>query len=369
MSSDRRNIRVLPELRSAQIRDYIEGPPARVLYLGVNYDLRSTVVPDEFERVSLLKAAIKVLRSDGDILETPEPLWIRFLPKNVVLVLAWRIGGIFRRKNRRARTFAIENNDLSCVLFGRRSAPAVVYAAARKILDLFVRFGYERIAFGSDGAARTYSALKAIENIETRTFEHLPSPLTDGPVDTELADRNTAVFVGRLEARKGIELLRDAWVRVEARLHSAELVIVGDGPLEGTTKEWCEESSNRTFMGGLEHAAVQEVIASSAVLAAPSLRDGRWREQVGLPIVEALARGLTIVTTNETGLAAWLMEHGHFVVTTASAEDLSRALEAALRLPIPRAEVLASLPSTRGRLAAARWLYQSDPFTAEQETT
>ena len=97
------------------------------------------------------------------------------------------------------------------------------------------------------------------------------------------------------------------------------------------------------------------------VLALPSQPRPRWREQVGLPIVEGLANGCLVVTTTETGLSAWLSAHGHQVVPPdAGAVALASAVLAAiddLRAP---ADILATLPAVDGRRAADLWLFEPD---------
>ncbi len=68
--------------------------------------------------------------------------------------------------------------------------------------------------------------------------------------------------------------------------------------------------------------------------------------------------GLTVVTTTETGLAPWLRAHGHHVLTAPPSPDaLAKALVDALAQPLPRAQVLASLPAVSARLEADRWLH------------
>jgi glycosyltransferase involved in cell wall biosynthesis len=92
-----------------------------------------------------------------------------------------------------------------------------------------------------------------------------------------------------------------------------------------------------------------------------------WREQVGLPIVEGLAHGCRVVTTDQTGLAGWLREHadrGHRVVPAGgSGADLAAAVLAALTTPTGDGpgSVLADLPVRDGRLAADDWLFEPGP--------
>jgi glycosyltransferase involved in cell wall biosynthesis len=150
-----------------------------------------------------------------------------------------------------------------------------------------------------------------------------------------------------------------AWEGVEKSDPSATLTVVGDGPLRTEVRRWVGTNrGQRVATGALGRADVADALAQSAVLVAPSQRSGRWREQIGLPISEGLARGLTIVTTDETGLSSWLAEHGHTVLSSpASAERLEEAITARLVDPLPRASVQDSLPPEDGRRLAHRWLH------------
>ena len=88
-----------------------------------------------------------------------------------------------------------------------------------------------------------------------------------------------------------------------------------------------------------------------------SQRRPRWREQVGLPIVEALAHGCNVLTTRETGLAEWLADHGHRVLPNGSdVSAISRALVEVLLGQRDSTQVLAALPAVDGRLTADTWL-------------
>jgi glycosyltransferase involved in cell wall biosynthesis len=77
---------------------------------------------------------------------------------------------------------------------------------------------------------------------------------------------------------------------------------------------------------------VHELLRSSAVVAMPSIRLPRWREQIGLPLVEGLAHGCRVVTTTETGLADDLRGHPLVTLTTPGdaaslADGLRRAMD------------------------------------------
>ena len=350
------DIRVIPSLRAAHIERDIPRPGSLVLYFDAYRDLPDQI-PPHFQRADLWTTLRAVVASRGKILELPEPLWVRFYPTAVVIAAAWRVSGALRGINRKARFYAIENNDVGHVVFGSRR-PALRRLLARPIavlIGLSMSALFERVAFGSDGSFDTYRSLPLFRPIRHRVILELPQR-----AETSQTPRsNSAIFIGQLEERKGIPLLVDAWERVEEALPDATLTIVGDGPLMQSVRTWAAEKPSRRFVtGSLGRSDVAKALSESSVLVAPSQRSGRWREQIGLPISEALARGLTVVTTDETGLSSWLEEKRHTVLPAQTSSDgLGAAIAARLVDPLDRDAVQAALPDEDGRRRAHRWLH------------
>ncbi|WP_197409444.1 glycosyltransferase family 4 protein [Rathayibacter sp. Leaf185] len=339
------------------------------MYLGTKYDLDATDVPTEFVHARLAGAATLLFHSSASVLELPEPLWMRFLPTEIVLLGAWHAGRLVHRGRRTVVTYAMENNDLGSLLTGDRTAPAWLVRGAGFCLGALIAVGFDRIAFGSEGARALYTGLPFVGRMPSRLFPHLPQPALDTP---RSAVPDSVVFLGRLEERKGLRALIRAWDDVEKASPTARLRIIGSGPLDGLARAWAAERPNRReALGPVPHKEVRALVGDRAVAVAPSQRDGRWREQIGLPILESLALGLTVVTTDETGIARWLREHGHSVVAAGAPQALSAAILAALARPLDRVQVLRSLPRSRGRIDAAWWLYEGSsattlhPMTAE----
>jgi glycosyltransferase involved in cell wall biosynthesis len=243
-------------------------------------------------------------------------------------------------------------------LFGEPRMGRIPSKLVRIAFGLLVFLMYERIAYGSEQAASTYCSLALVRRLDSRVFPELPArPVDDAP--TVVPAPRTVVFVGELAPRKGLRVLLPAWAIVEERCEDAQLHVVGSGPLEGEIRPWAlEQPGSRHFHGHLVQRQVMELLPTCTVLAAPSIRWNRWREQIGLPIKEALTSGLTVVTTTETGLAPWLRTHGHHVLTAPpSAAALADALVQALEHPLPRDQVIAALPAVSARLEADLWLH------------
>jgi len=116
------------------------------------------------------------------------------------------------------------------------------------------------------------------------------------------------VFVGRLEYRKGIDLLVEAFARLSASRSDVELHIVG------RDLEWKEYNGSFAaywqnalpvdlrqkvcFHGHASPEQVNQVLESAYVAVFPS----RW-EPFGIVALEAMAAGVPVVVTADTGLA------------------------------------------------------------------
>ncbi|NRD08062.1 glycosyltransferase [Rathayibacter agropyri] len=357
-----RSLRIVPELRAVHIERYFETTPAKMIYFKRNYDLEGTTVPPGIEQKNLRDLASLFWNSTAQILEIPEPLWVRFLPTSAVIAFLFKTTGALRSRPRLIATYAMENNDLAKLIGGRRHVPRGVSKAFSLCVGAYMRIFVDRIAFASRGSSDLYTSLPFVRFIDHVTIEELPSPRAE---QRDEETRPAAVFVGALEERKGIIPLTDAWEHVEATVPGAVLTIVGPGLLAPRVEQWAHaRPSSRRYTGQLAWSEVLEFLPTNRVLVAPSIPEGRWREQIGLPIKEGLSFGLTVVTTQQTGLANWLEDRGHTVIPIDNDPQqfnhlLADALINALDVPLPRVEVRASLPAREGRYEADAWMHRS----------
>ncbi|MFQ5947412.1 MAG: glycosyltransferase family 4 protein [Acidimicrobiia bacterium] len=131
------------------------------------------------------------------------------------------------------------------------------------------------------------------------------------------------VFVGRDEARKGLDVLLDAWPSVRSRLPEAELVVVG--------ARRDRRPPGVRFLGWLDEAAKRNQVAASAVLCAPNLGG----ESFGLVLAEGMAAGCAVVASGLSGFASVVGEAG-VLVPPGDVEGLAAALVAILADPTRR---------------------------------
>ncbi len=136
-----------------------------------------------------------------------------------------------------------------------------------------------------------------------------------------------AVFVGRLSSEKGIELLLDAWTRLDAPV---SLKIIGDGPLAEKVRAAAEADRRISWLGRRPLGEVLPVVAEAACLVMPSIT----YETFGRAMAEAFATG-TPVVAGRMGTMAELVDDGrtglHF--QPANADDLAQKVRQLLADP------------------------------------
>jgi teichuronic acid biosynthesis glycosyltransferase TuaC len=112
-----------------------------------------------------------------------------------------------------------------------------------------------------------------------------------------LSRKRQVLFVGALEANKGIEVLLKASLELFACGVSFELCIVGDGPLRNKLQLMVHGYPNVHFLGDVKPEAVRTQMRESQVLCVPS-----YTETLGLVFLEAMKQGLPVIGRRGTGI-------------------------------------------------------------------
>lgn len=136
-------------------------------------------------------------------------------------------------------------------------------------------------------------------------------------------DSTVFISIGRLEYQKGIDVLLRAIEQLQPIAANVHFLMVGDGPDRNALQSQAAQqglSSHVHFLGRRED--VPGLLASSTAL----ILSSRWE---GMPnvVLEAMAAGLPIVTTNVEGIEE-LVQHGRtgIVVPNDSPESLAEAI-------------------------------------------
>ncbi len=126
--------------------------------------------------------------------------------------------------------------------------------------------------------------------IDVSDFRPSDSPREPGAV----------LFVGRLDKRKGILFLLEAWSHVARERPDAHLYVIGDGPLREAARRFTIRAGlqrNVTLLGRVSQDELVGWYGRASAVAVPSVFEG-----LGLTAVEAMACGTPVVATDTDGL-------------------------------------------------------------------
>jgi glycosyltransferase involved in cell wall biosynthesis len=355
------NARVYQRLRTAHLERAHSQTPASILYVERSYDFADDLADGlDLIEAGTFGAPAVMLASRLRTVEINEPLVRQRLVRTVATVVAARLAGRLHRLPVSIVTHAIENRDPFS-----GPAPSSLTARVRFRLDDWlsrrVARRIDRISFGTEAAQELYLSLRGRElrSATQALFPELPAACDR---ETSTIAPSGVVFLGAFDERKGVRQLLAAWPFVSNRLAGSRLTLLGKGPLLDEVETTVANLAGVTVVVDPPRDDIHEYLRSAQVLALLSRPRPRWREQVGLPIVEALAHGCTIVTTEQTGLASWLSAHGHYVVESDSSDEaVAEAIADALIAARPASDVTKDLPPIDGRSAADSWLFAADP--------
>lgn len=160
-----------------------------------------------------------------------------------------------------------------------------------------------------------------------------PSPPADGPSDADVLERlgvrePFVLHLGAIEPRKNVDVLCEAMERLASARHPAEglsLVLAGRPWRGGLGALPPSRTVPRHLLGFVADADATALLRRAAVVAYPSSEEG-----FGFPVLEALACGATVVTTDR-GATAEVAAGAALLVAPRDPDALADALERALR--------------------------------------
>ena len=358
MSDHHRNARLYHTVRTAHLERAAELPPADILYGVRRYDFHEAAAQHvSVEQLSDFRTALAVAQRGYAALEINEPIALETVRRSALSLVAVGLMDLLHARHTLVTTYAIGNMDPREI-----PQPGTWKARLGRKLDEWlmprVWKRCDRIAFGTKAAQSIYDDVLGAPRADAGVAVIPALPVACGRCEDRLDKKRGLLFLGDLSARKGFDLLLSAWPQIRAALPNAELTIVGRGQFTQQAQELAARDDRVQFEEDPARAVIHEALSRAEVLTLPSQPTQRWKEQVGLPIVEGLAHGCTIVTTTSTGLSEWLSEHGHTVLPTPTSVDvLARAVINRMTAEPEPHTVVGSLPSLDGRLAADHWMF------------
>lgn len=179
--------------------------------------------------------------------------------------------------------------------------------------------------------------------------------------------RTTFLCVSRLAREKGIDRVIDGYALAQARLpaDSTQLLIVGDGPLEGALRQRAAArlaavgapADAIRFLGPRDRDRDLPMIYASA----DAFVFASTTETLGLVILEAMASGLPVVAPRIGGIADHLIDGANGLATGSDlVEGLARAMVQLALTPVLRRALGAAARLTAESVDEARELDRLD---------
>jgi glycosyltransferase involved in cell wall biosynthesis len=152
----------------------------------------------------------------------------------------------------------------------------------------------------------------------------------------ETRGRRVILYLGRLNFKKGLDLLARAFGQLVRQREDVHLLLAGpDNEGYGATvRRWLEAEGvlqRCTFAGMLVGSRKLAALRNADVFALPS-----YTENFGVAVVEAMACGLPVVISNRVNIWREVAEAGAGIVVDCDAEEVRRALAALLDDPAGR---------------------------------
>ena len=124
--------------------------------------------------------------------------------------------------------------------------------------------------------------------VDLRTFT--PNPKT----------KNKILFVGRLVPEKGVWLLYNVFKKLIHKNPNLTLLLAGDGLLKNRLQKDIEinQLERKVTIKSFSYENIHKAYRQANIFVLPSYRTKTWEEQYGMALIEAMASGLSIVTTN-----------------------------------------------------------------------
>ncbi len=140
------------------------------------------------------------------------------------------------------------------------------------------------------------------------------------------SSKKSILYIGRLEKRKGVRYLIDAFSQLSERHNDVQLLIAGVGPEEENLRLLVDEYDVERvkFLGYISEQEKLELLHSCDLFCSPA----RYGESFGIVLLEAMASGLPVVAGDNPGYEAVMQGTGNVsLVDVKSTGDFARRLD------------------------------------------
>lgn len=162
--------------------------------------------------------------------------------------------------------------------------------------------------------------------IDTAAYSHDRATGRFRAQDLQLTDRTIILFLSRLDAKKGLDLLLPAFAAVRAQYPQVILVLAGNGEASFVARLQQEAmrlgiNADIIWTGFLTGEEKEAAFADADIFVLPS-----YSENFGIAAAEAMACGLPVVLSDQVGIHQEVAEAQAGAVVPCRTEELAQAL-------------------------------------------
>lgn len=196
----------------------------------------------------------------------------------------------------------------------------------------FIRIPYAKSIF-KNLAAMTAVSESAARFV--REWTELPVEIVPNYVDIPYFNRtphgverhkDTILYIGRLEKRKGVKYLLAAFALLASRNPDIKLVIAGDGSEREKLEMYVEDNDipRVTFLGAVDEPTKLQLLHEANLFCSPAI----YGESFGIVLIEAMAARVPTVAGDNPGYACVMKDRGLLsLVNVKETEEFARRLE------------------------------------------
>ena len=219
-----------------------------------------------------------------------------------------------------------------------------------------------------NAAAVQYTSAQESEEAAQLGVEHI-SLLIPNPVDLPLGPavrgnfraaypaligKVIVLFLSRIDAKKGVDLLLPAFANLRLNHPDAVLVVAGDG--DRTLLEGLKDQAHQLGLGegilwvGFLHGETKrDALADADVFVLPS-----YSENFGVAVVEAMGCGVPVIVSDQVGIHREISEAEAGLVVECSVPRLTEALTRAVCSPVWRRQASVNALALAGTFAPGK---------------
>jgi phosphatidyl-myo-inositol alpha-mannosyltransferase len=289
-----------------QPRDGSAEPKEDILFAGASSDFRSPTHTTLQVSASVDTEAIaQMLEQEAfDILHFHEP-WVPMLSRQVLS----------------------RSNSVNIATF-HGVVPETLMS--RTVVKVVTPYALSILKYLHELTAVSEAAAEYVRSLTDEPITIIPNGIDLSRYKTKAKEKDngtkTILYVGRLERRKGVKYLLQAYKLLSQELDDTALIIAGDGPDREKLELLAEdlELPNVSFLGFISDELKLELMQEADIFCSPAV----YGESFGIVLLEAMASGAVTIAGNNSGYASLMDELGAVsVVNPHDDEEFARRMK------------------------------------------